>query len=332
MTRVVRGGLRTRWAAIGAAVAVALGAGGGISLVNAAVSSGERSVFVAITPCRLADLRPAPDTVGPRTTPLGPADTYTFDGWGKVGKCTLPTGTTGLSLNVTAVGATQKTNLRFFPADATLPTASNLNPAPGQPATPNAVTIGLSDTGQFKAYNAFGNVSVIVDVVGVYQDHNHDDRYYTKTQSNSRYYTRTQVDSLLSGSYTCAATDFFPADGSGGWVGAAARSSSGVLYCGVHIPLGAEVTGFSAAMIDNNLGSDSFCYLYRRQLVTTTFTSLGFTESTVGSSTNIQLLQAATQVPYVMPPDTTLVVGCSTGPALSIVGATVTFTVAGSGI
>ena len=94
----------------------------------------------------------------------------------------MPSGTAALALNVTAVGATQQTNLRFFPTGTPLPTTANLNPTPGAPPTPNAVTVSLNDAGKFSVYNAFGTVAVIVDVVGVYDDHHHDDRYYTKEQ------------------------------------------------------------------------------------------------------------------------------------------------------
>lgn len=175
--------LRIRWAAIGAAIAVTLG-GGGLGIVQATTSSGPRAIYSAINPCRLADLRPAPVTVGPRTAPLGPSETYTLEGWGEVGNCTLPTGTAGLALNVTAVDPTASTFLRLWPADEPQPETSNLNPVPGSPPTPNAVNVKLSSTGEFSIFNRFGNVSVIIDVVGVYDDHNHDDRYYSKSQVN----------------------------------------------------------------------------------------------------------------------------------------------------
>jgi hypothetical protein len=174
-------GSRSRWAAVGAVLAITLGAGG-IGITHATTSSGEKPVFKPIEPCRLADLRPAPFQVGPRPAPLAPNETYTLSGWGAVGECTLPTGTTGLALNVTAVGATQDTFLTFFPAASTRPNASNLNPSPGQPPTPNAVNIDLDAAGQFSVYNLDGNVNVIIDVVGVYDDHNHDDRYYTEAE------------------------------------------------------------------------------------------------------------------------------------------------------
>jgi hypothetical protein len=169
--------IRTRWAAIGAAVAVSLGAGG-IGLITAApLSSGERTVLVPLN-CRLADTRPAPDTVGPKSSPLGAGETHTFSAHGTNGNCTIPADATALSLNVTALNTTAPlTFLTLWNADQAQPTTSSLNPAAGQPPTPNAVTVDLSATGQFKVFNALGTVNVIIDVTGYYQDHNHDDRY-----------------------------------------------------------------------------------------------------------------------------------------------------------
>ena len=163
---------RARWAAFGAAVAVSLGAGS-IGLVSATAPEGA-AAYQAINPCRLADTRPD-SNVGPYAAPLGADQIYTFDGWGDVpGVCDLPTGTTALQLNVTAVNATQLTNLRFFPTGSEVPTASNLNPAPNQPPTPNAVTVTLNSEGKFDVFNRFGSVDLVIDVAGVYTDHQHD--------------------------------------------------------------------------------------------------------------------------------------------------------------
>ncbi len=185
--------IRTRWAAVGAAVAITLGAGG-IGITHATTSSGAKPIYISINPCRLVDLRPAPFTVGPRTAGIGPAETITFDGWGTVGNCSLPTGTAGLALNVTAVSPSLATDLRLWAADGAVPVTSNLNPAPGQPPTPNAVNVGLSTSGQFKILNKFGTVSVIIDVVGVYDDHNHDDMLLP---GRAQTYTKAQVDALI---------------------------------------------------------------------------------------------------------------------------------------
>jgi hypothetical protein len=166
---------RSRWAAVGAAIAITLGAGG-IGITHATTSSGEKPIYLPIEPCRLADTRPA-FQVGPRSAPLGPNETYTLSGQGAVGNCNLKTGTTALSLNVTAINATAPTFVTLFPAGTPLPVASHLNPLPGQGPVPNAVNVDLNGAGQFSIYNLAGNVDIIIDVVGVYDTHNHNDQY-----------------------------------------------------------------------------------------------------------------------------------------------------------
>jgi hypothetical protein len=172
--------LRSKWAAVGAAVAVSLGAGG-IGITQATTSSGEKPVYLPIEPCRLADTRPE-FQVGPRSAPLGPDETYTLSGQGSVGNCNLPVGTAALSLNVTALDATAPTFLSLFPAGASVPVASHLNPLPGDGPVPNAVNVDLSAAGEFSIYNLAGNVNIIIDVVGIFDDHVHDDRYYTEAE------------------------------------------------------------------------------------------------------------------------------------------------------
>lgn len=124
------------------------------------------ATFVPITPCRLFDTRPAPDRIGPFGA-FGIDDTKTFQARGTNGKCTIPTDATGLSLNVTAVDATTLTYLTIWPGGPR-PLASSLNPSPGEPPTPNAVTTNLSATGAFNVYNLTGNVDVLVDINGYY--------------------------------------------------------------------------------------------------------------------------------------------------------------------
>jgi hypothetical protein len=169
--------LRTRWAAIGAAVAVTIGAGGiGISY---ATSPAGAAAYVPITPCRLADTRPAPDDVGPRNTPIVAGSSLTVLAHGENGNCKAATGNaipataTGLQLNVTGIGATTPTFVTVWPTGAAQPVTSNLNLVPGAAPTPNAVTTGLSLDGKFDIANGIGSVNVIVDVVGYYTDHQH---------------------------------------------------------------------------------------------------------------------------------------------------------------
>jgi hypothetical protein len=173
---------RARWAAIGAAVAVTLGAGG-YGIASATVSSGERAAFVPISPCRVMDTRPLPDQVGTRDTPLGTDTTYTIP---VVGFCGVPLDATGVVMNVTAVGPTADSFLTVYPQGATQPLASSLNYRAGQGPTPNAVTVDVPATGGVSFYNRAGSVNVIADIVGYYVDHDHDDRYYTKLQVDRR--------------------------------------------------------------------------------------------------------------------------------------------------
>jgi hypothetical protein len=172
---------RAKWAAIGAAIAVSLGAGG-FGVARATVSSGERAAFVPTGPCRAMDTRVAPDNVGPRITPIGPDETYSIPVVGVSGFCVLPTDTTGVVMNVTAVGPTANSFLTVFPQGGARPLSSNLNFVAGQAPIPNAVTVDVGASGQVSFYNHAGSVNVVADIVGYYVDHNHDDRYYTKLQ------------------------------------------------------------------------------------------------------------------------------------------------------
>jgi hypothetical protein len=174
--------VRTRWLAAGLLCGVLLGGGA----AGAGLSSGARAVFVAITPCRVIDTRPD-STVGGRNTPLGSGETHhvVANGGNCVGQ--IPADVSGVSMNVTTVGATQPTFITVWATGAAQPLASSLNPAPGQPPTPNAVITSLSVDGRFDIYNLAGSVHVLADINGYFVDHNHDDRYYTKSDADSRY-------------------------------------------------------------------------------------------------------------------------------------------------
>lgn len=138
-----------------------------------------RPVLQLITPCRLADTRPGLEPIGSRTGAIGGAETVVIAAMD--GQCTerLPTDAVGLSLNVTALGASDVSFVTIWD-QGELPLAASLNPAPGQPATPNAVTVGLADDGSFRVYNHTGSVHLVIDVVGFYVDHDHDERYYSR--------------------------------------------------------------------------------------------------------------------------------------------------------
>ncbi len=161
-----RGALwRSRWAAIGAAVAVSLGAGG---VVIAQAASSGASTFVPVTPCRLLDTR-AGAGIGGRSTPLGPQETITVRVRGTNGQCVIPSDATGVAANVTTTDGTATSFLTIFPADVTQPNASSNNWVDGTPATPNKVDAKLSADGAINVYNDDGTVNVLIDVVGYYE-------------------------------------------------------------------------------------------------------------------------------------------------------------------
>ena len=175
---------------------------------SADVTSGDRPVLVPIDTCRIADTRPAPNTVGPRTSPLGAGDTMEIDAQQSGTDCAakIPPGATALSLNVTALDATSNSFLTIWPGGQR-PEASALNPAPGQRVF-NAVTTELAADQTFQIFNNRGTVNVFVDVNGYYEDHNHDDRYYEMSQSDDRYVARSSTIDL-------APSEFRPLDA--GW-------------------------------------------------------------------------------------------------------------------
>lgn len=155
---------RSRWAAIGAAVAVTLGAG---TLGVTAASGGEPSSFVPVAPERILDTRPGVGTglEGPFVSPTPRVLQVTGS--------TVPAGATAVVLNVTAVGPTAPGFLSVRP-DGTpgAPETSNLNFDAGD-IVPNAVTVALPASGAIEiTYDAFGAVGptadVLVDLTGYY--------------------------------------------------------------------------------------------------------------------------------------------------------------------
>ena len=203
--------LRTRWSAVGAAVAVTLGAGG-IGLVSA-TSPSDATTFVPITPCRLFDTRPE-FQVGDRGTPLGAGDVHTVIATGDNGNCIgIPTNATAVSMNMTSTDATAPTFLTVWAAGESQPSASSMNPIPGSPATPNGVIAALNSDGEFSTFNLAGSVHVFADINGYYVDHDHDDRYYTQDQVDANFahtndvYTKDDLQTILPFANSASTTD-----------------------------------------------------------------------------------------------------------------------------
>jgi hypothetical protein len=139
------------------------------------IGTGERPVFVPITPCRVMDTRPAPNTVGPRNTPIGASATYSPVVLGANGNCVIPGDALGLGMNVTIVSPTAASFLTVFPTGAPKPVTSNLNWTSGHAPIANAVTVRIGTAGKISFFNNKGKVHVVADIVGYYVDHEHDD-------------------------------------------------------------------------------------------------------------------------------------------------------------
>lgn len=215
--------VRTRWSAIGAAVAITLGAGG-IGIAQAGIESGDKPVTVTTESKRIVDTRDNLGLAGAfaKDTPRDVQVTGSVDvatPTGSVKETVVPTGATGVLVNVTVVTPTDGGFLTLRPAGATgKPTTSTVNFTTGS-IEPNAATVDLSADGKIQVWvflnTASAKADVIIDVVGYTTDHNHDDRYYTEDETNTKLaakadasalaskantadvYTKSQVDALL---------------------------------------------------------------------------------------------------------------------------------------
>lgn len=170
---------RSRWAAIGAAVAVTLGGGG---LVGVGAASPE-STFVAITPTRVLDTRfdiGLTDAFEHRVgRDLDVTGTIAIVGAGNVASTgsVVPDGATAIVANVTAVNPTTAGFVAVRPGTATGdPTTSNLNFSNSGVVVPNSVTVELPTAGTsagtvnlfFSGTGAGATAHLLVDIVGYY--------------------------------------------------------------------------------------------------------------------------------------------------------------------
>ena len=158
---------RSRWAAIGAAVAVALGAGG---LSFAVATGGEVSSFVPVPPERVVDTRVGVGLDGPSASGVPRSLIVTGEVDTATGPATVvPPGATGVVLNVTAI-ASAGGFVSVRPGDpAGAPTTSNLNVAGGD-VVANAVTVNLPtsgpDAGRIQFWFESGDPSATADLLG----------------------------------------------------------------------------------------------------------------------------------------------------------------------
>ena len=167
---------RSRWAAVGAAVAVSIG-GGGLFLVSAAPGVAESTV-VMVTPARVLDSRD-PNNLG-LPGPFVSAVSQKLKVTGAIptsgGVTTVvPAGATGVLLNVTAASPAAAGFVSIRPGDASgAPLTSSLNVEAGR-NVPNAVQVALPTTGANAGqiditYDAYGtdgpSTDLLIDIVG----------------------------------------------------------------------------------------------------------------------------------------------------------------------
>ena len=170
-------------AAIANRVTIGIGTGGQIEVYNHTGSvnvdvdvdgyytgiGGTGSVFVPITPVRVADTRTA-SLVGTQTTIAANA-TEKFDV--TTAASGIPATATAVAANVTAVPGNKPGYLTVYPTSATSnPVASDINwTASEAPAVPNFTVADTAGTGDVNIYNGNGNgapVDVIIDAFGYF--------------------------------------------------------------------------------------------------------------------------------------------------------------------
>jgi hypothetical protein len=172
-------GWRSRWAAIGAAVAVTLGAGG---LISAGAASPD-AAFVSIDPVRVLDTRIGvglsgrfADGQNRLLDVTGTIPVVLAGGAAGVG-APVPDGATAVVANVTAVLPTSAGFVAVRPGTATgEPTTSSLNFAAGG-VVPNSVTVALPTSGPhggevslfFRGTTPTATTDLLVDVIGYYR-------------------------------------------------------------------------------------------------------------------------------------------------------------------
>ncbi len=162
---------RSRWAAIGAAIAVTFG-GGGLFFANAASSA--PSSVVTIDPVRILDTRTDVGLQGPFVSAVPQKLQVTGSVPTTTGTQTpVPPGATGVLLNVTVVRPSADGFLSVRPGDATgTPLTSSLNFKAGD-NVPNSVQVALPTAGATAGQidivaggQAQPTTEVLIDVVG----------------------------------------------------------------------------------------------------------------------------------------------------------------------
>ncbi len=170
---------RSRWAAVGAAVAITLGAGGLVTTFAASAPSS----LVAIAPVRVLDTRLAPmapalRSDAPRLLDVtGAIPTVGADGSTVATATVVPDGATAIVANVTIVSPTTAGFVAIRPGTATgNPSTSSINATASGVIIPNSVTVELPTAGAtagqiqlwFTGLDPSATAHLLIDIVGYY--------------------------------------------------------------------------------------------------------------------------------------------------------------------
>jgi len=159
--------IRSRWAAIGAAVAVTLG-GGGLIGVQAAGSGSDSSMLQTVDPTRILDTRGSDKVSGETYVLQVTGDVTTYTGDGTVTAEVVPSSASAVGINLTVTEGVRNQGYGFvtaFPCSAAsdeVPSTSTLNFVEGTDVA-NSTTVPLGPTGKI-CLNVYGSAHLIVDV------------------------------------------------------------------------------------------------------------------------------------------------------------------------
>jgi len=156
---------------------VAVGSGGRVRLRNAVgkvnvladlagyYAPAASARYQPLTPVRVLDTRSG---LNAPQAPVGPGQSMDLD----VVQAGVPSGATAVAVTVTALSASEVTNVRVYPTPAsgvtTVPAVSNINITPQQSPTPNLVIVKIGDAGRVRLRNSAGTAQLFVDLAGYY--------------------------------------------------------------------------------------------------------------------------------------------------------------------
>ena len=165
--------IRTRWAAIGAAVAVTIG-GGGFFVANAAETSDD-ALYHPVTPVRVMDTRVGGTAVTGTVKLKVEGTIATYNANGSTTQVeVVPSSASAVAINLTVTAGQKNGDYGYvtaFPCTATtdaVPTASSLNFSNSVDIA-NALNVSTSSTGELCLY-VYGTAHLIVDVAGYFDE------------------------------------------------------------------------------------------------------------------------------------------------------------------